>query len=330
MFTNKNCEISGISVCVPNTKIDNSNLLKIIDKSKFIQHTGVKRHFLNLKKNISTSDLCFIAANKIIKKLKWKKEDIGFLLFVSQTRDFVLPSTACILQKKLGLSKNILAYDIPLGCSGFVYGLYTAFLISKNMKSKGLLLTGDMISKLIDLKDENFFGLFGDAGAAIAIKYEKKLKNSSCFLFGTDGGGYKNLIYDNTSFNNFEKKYFLKMNGAKIFEFALNEVPPQIERLLSSSKNTISSIDYFIFHQANKFLINALMKKLKIPENKIIYSIDEFGNTNSASIPITIYKNLKNKPNVKILISGFGVGYSWASAIINLNKPKFSELTKYD
>ena len=89
-------------------------------------------------------------------------------------------------------------------------------------------------------------------------------------------------------------------------------------------------IDYFIYHQANKYLINALMKKLKIPENKIIYSIDEFGNTNSASIPITIYKNLKNKSNVKILISGFGVGYSWASAIINLNKPKFSELTKYD
>ena len=99
---------------------------------------------------------------------------------------------------------------------------------------------------------------------------------------------------------------------------------------ISSSKNTISSIDYFIFHQANKFLIKALMKKLKIPENKIIYSIDEFGNTNSASIPITIYKNLKNKPNVKILISGFGVGYSWASAIINLDKPKFNELIKYD
>jgi len=262
--------------------------------------------------------------------LKWKKKDIGFLLFVSQTRDFVLPSTACILQKRLGLNKNILAYDIPLGCSGFVYGLYTAFLISKNMKSKGLLLTGDMISKLIDLKDEKFFGLFGDAGVATAIKYEKKLKNSSCFQFGTDGGGYKNLIYDNTNINNFEKKYFLKMNGAKIFEFALNEIPPQIERLLSSSRNTISSIDYFIFHQANKFLINALMKKLKIPENKIIYSIDEFGNTNSASIPITIYKNLKNKSDVKILISGFGVGYSWASAIINLNKPKFGELIKYD
>jgi 3-oxoacyl-[acyl-carrier-protein] synthase-3 len=328
MFTSRYCEISGISVCVPNSQINNKKFLKINDKNEFIQSTGVKRHFLDLKRKISTSDLCFVAANKVIKNLKWKKKDIGFLLFVSQTRDFVLPATACILQKKLGLNKNILAYDIPLGCSGFVYGLYTAFLMSKNMKSKGLLLTGDMSSKLIDFNDKKISGLFGDAGSAIAIKYEKKLKNFSYFSFGTDGGGYKNLIYDNSELNNSKKKQYLKMDGAKIFEFVLDEVPMQIKKLLKSSKNTIKSIDYFIFHQANKFLIQTLMKKLKITENKVIYSIDEFGNTNSASIPITIFKNLKNKYNIKILISGFGVGYSWASAIIKLNKPKFSGLYK--
>jgi 3-oxoacyl-[acyl-carrier-protein] synthase-3 len=328
MFTSRYCEISGISVCVPNSQINNKKFLKISDKNEFIQSTGVKRHFLDLKKKISTSDLCIVAANKVIKNLKWKKKDIGFLLFVSQTRDFVLPATACILQKKLGLNKNILAYDIPLGCSGFVYGLYTAFLISKNMKSKGLLLTGDMSSKLIDFRDKKISGLFGDAGSAIAIKYKKKLKNFSFFSFGTDGEGYENLIYDSSGLNNLKKKQYLKMDGAKIFEFALDEVPMQIKKLLKSSKNKIKSIDYFIFHQANKFLIQTLMKKLKIPENKVIYSIDEFGNTNSASIPITIFKNLQNKYNIKILISGFGVGYSWASAIIKLNKPKFDSLHK--
>jgi 3-oxoacyl-[acyl-carrier-protein] synthase-3 len=185
-----------------------------------------------------------------------------------------------------------------------------------------------MSSKLIDFNDKKISGLFGDAGSAIAIKYEKKLKNFSYFSFGTDGGGYKNLIYDNSELNNSKKKQYLKMDGAKIFEFVLDEVPMQIKKLLKSSKNTIKSIDYFIFHQANKFLIQTLMKKLKITENKVIYSIDEFGNTNSASIPITIFKNLKNKYNIKILISGFGVGYSWASAIIKLNKPKFSGLYK--
>ena len=115
MYTNNDCEISGISVCVPKNQIDNKKFLKFKDKNEFIQHTGVKKHFLNLKKNISTSDLCFVAANKIIDKLKWKKNEISFLLFVSQTRDFVLPATACVLQKRLGLNKDILAYDIPLG-----------------------------------------------------------------------------------------------------------------------------------------------------------------------------------------------------------------------
>ena len=154
MYTNNDCEISGISVCVPKKQIDNKSILKFKDKNEFIQHTGVNRHFLDLNQKISTSDLCLVATNKIIQHLKWKKKDIGFLLFVSQTRDFMLPNTACVLQKRLGLNKNILAYDIPLGCSGFVFGLYTAFLMSKNMKSKGLLLSGDMSSRFIDFKDK--------------------------------------------------------------------------------------------------------------------------------------------------------------------------------
>ena len=147
MYTSNDSTISGISVCVPKTKIDNKKFLKFKGKNAFIKHTGVQKHFLDLKHQKTTSDLCLVSANKIIKDLKWKKKDIGFLLFVSQTRDFLLPNTACILQKKLGLNKNILAYDIPLGCSGFVFGLYTSFLMSKNMKTKGLLLLGDMSTK---------------------------------------------------------------------------------------------------------------------------------------------------------------------------------------
>ena len=328
MYTNNDCEISGISVCVPKKQIINNKFLKFKDKKEFIRHTGVNKHFLDLKRSISTSDLCQVASNNIIKNLNWKKKDIGFLLFVSQTRDFMLPNTACVLQKRLGLNKNILAYDIPLGCSGFVFGLYTAFLMSKNMKTKGLLLSGDMSSRFIDFKDKKMLGLFGDAGTAVAIDYKKKASNFSYFSFGTDGGGYKNLIYNSDGMDLKKSKKFLEMDGAKIFEFALDEVPAQINKLISKSKNSINSIDYFVFHQANKFLLKTLMKKLKIPSQKIIYSIDDFGNTNAASIPITIFKNLKNKKNLKVLISGFGVGYSWASAILNLNNPKFSSLKK--
>ena len=152
--------------------------------------------------------------------------------------------------------------------------------------------------------------------------------NVKLSIAGTDGGGYKNLIYNSDGMDLKKSKKFLEMDGAKIFEFALDEVPAQINKLISKSKNSINSIDYFVFHQANKFLLKTLMKKLKIPSQKIIYSIDDFGNTNAASIPITIFKNLKNKKNLKVLISGFGVGYSWASAILNLNNPKFSSLKK--
>ena len=265
---------------------------------------------------------------ELLKNSIGKKKDIGFLIFVSQTRDFLLPSTACILQNRLGLSKNILAYDIPLGCSGFVYGLYNSYLISVNMKSKGLLLAGDMSSKFINLNDEKMAGLFGDAGTATAIQHEKKSKKLSFFAFGTDGNGCKNLIYNSSGINDSNKKKYLEMDGAKIFEFVLDEVPVQIKKLLSKSKNSINSIDYFVFHQANKFILNALGKKLGLPKEKVIYSIDRFGNTNSASIPITLSENLKKKNNLKILISGFGVGYSWASAIINLHKPKFDSLQK--
>ena len=328
MYTNNSSIISGISVCVPKNEINNYSFLKKDGADQFIKHTGVKKHFLSSNNKLSTSDLCYVAAERIIKKLNWKKKDISFLIFVSQTRDFLLPSTACILQNRLGLSKNILAYDIPLGCSGFVYGLYNSYLISVNMKSKGLLLAGDMSSKLINLNDEKMAGLFGDAGTATAIQHEKKSKKLSFFTFGTDGNGYKNLIYNSSGINDTNKKKYLEMDGAKIFEFVLDEVPVQIKKLLSKSKNSINSIDYFVFHQANKFMLNALGKKLGLPKEKVIYSIDRFGNTNSASIPITLSENLKKKNDLKILISGFGVGYSWASAIINLHKPKFDSLQK--
>jgi len=328
MYKSNDCRISGISVCVPKTKINNKSFLKFKGKKEFIKHTGVNKHYLDLKRKISTSDLCLVSANKIIKKLNWKKKDIGFLIFVSQTRDFVLPNTACVLQKKLGLRKDILAYDIPLGCSGFVFGLYTSFLISKNMKTKGLLLLGDMSTKFIDLNDPKMLGLFGDAGTAVAVEYKKKLQKTSFFSFGKDGEGFKNLIYNTDGMRVQKNKKYLEMNGAKIFEFALKEIPEQIKKLLEKSKNKFNSIDYFVFHQANKFLLETLMKKLKIPNQKIIYSIDEYGNTNSASIPITIFKNLKHKKNIKILACGFGIGYSWASAIINLHNINYPPLSK--
>jgi 3-oxoacyl-[acyl-carrier-protein] synthase-3 len=185
-----------------------------------------------------------------------------------------------------------------------------------------------MSTKFIDLKDPKMLGLFGDAGTAVAIDYQKKIENTTFFSFGTDGEGFKNLIYDSDGMNKLKKNKHLEMNGAKIFEFALKEIPEQIKKILKKSKNKFTSIDYFVFHQANKFLLETLMKKMKIPNKKVLYSIDDYGNTNSASIPITMFKNLKNKKNIKVLVCGFGVGYSWSSAIINLGNINYPTLNK--
>ena len=327
MITTSNSKIKGVSVCVPDNHITNKSKLSFKEKDQFINLTGVKKHYLDEKKNFKTSDLCLHAAEKIIKNLKWKKSEISFLIFVSQSRDYVFPSTSCILQKRLKLNKNILTLDIPFGCSGYVYGLYNSFLISKNMKSKGLLLCGDMSSKFINMLDQKYFGLFGDAGSATAIDYSSKKSEKSKFAFGVDGSGYKNLIFESDGLRK-NKETFLEMDGSKIFEFAMEEVPKQIKYLLEKTKLKTNDIYFFILHQANKFLIDNIAKKISISKQKNLMSIESFGNTNSASIPVTIVNNKSKIKKSKILISGFGVGYSWASAIINLKDIKINKLIK--
>ena len=320
-------KISGVSVCVPDNLVNNLKRLKFKDKKQFINLTGVSEHYIDEKNLLKTSDLCLKAAEKIINDLKWKKDQIDFLIFVSQSRDYLLPSTACILQEKLKLKKNIFTLDIPFGCSGYVYGLFNSFLISSNLKGKGLLLSGDMSSKFIDMSDEKYFGLFGDAGSATAIEFTKDKKFETPFMFGTDGKGFKNLIYKSDGFKK-SVNVFLEMEGPKIFEFAIEEVPKQINDLLKKSKLREKDINYCILHQANKFLIESILKKTKISYGKNLMSIQKFGNTNSASIPVTMVYNKDKIKNSKIIISGFGVGYSWASAIINLEKIKINNLLK--
>tara|TARA_B100001540_G_C15792423_1_gene636105 strand:- start:1180 stop:2166 length:987 start_codon:yes stop_codon:yes gene_type:complete len=320
-----NSEISGITVCVPKRRIKISNLKK--DLKDFIKHTGVKSIYSDSRLN--TSELCISASKKLINGLKWKKSSIGFIIFVSQTRDHILPQTSCKIQESLNLDKKILTLDIPMGCSGFVNGLYLSFLLSVNLKKNGLLLCGDVVSKLIDKKQEKMKYLFGDSGSAIGIKYNAKNKNKNYFNFGTDGSGSKHLIYQSSGINFFLTNNFLKMDGAKIFEFALNKVPTQVEDILRESKNNIKDINYVIFHQANKFLLKTLSEKIGFKKNNVLYSIHKYGNTNSASIPITMFENYNKLKNKKILISGFGVGLTWSSGIIDFGRLKYKKLIKY-
>ena len=323
-FTTSSSEISGITVAVPKLKINNPKKKK--SDIDFIKHTGVKSRFSN--SNLNTSELCIAATEKLLKKLNWKKKNLGFLIFVSQTRDHILPQTSCIIQNKLKLSNEILVFDLPMGCTGFVNGLYLSFLLSKNLKKNGLLLCGDVVSKLISKKDIKLKSLFGDCASAIAIKYNSKNKDKNIFNFGTDGSGSKDLIYKSSGINSFIEKDYLKMNGPKIVEFALNRVPKQINRLLKINKKKITDINFAIFHQANKFLIENLGKKIGLDKKKILLSIEKYGNTNSASIPLTIFHHSKKIQNNHIIISGFGVGLTWSTAIIKINNLKVSNLIK--
>ncbi len=317
MHVVNNAIITGISSTVPNNKINNEISLK---KKSLVKHTGVKYRYFSRDKNLKTSDLCVSSASNLLKKTKIKPHEIDYLIFVSQTRDFLIPSTAFSIQNKLKLKKNILAFDIPLGCSGFIYGLYLSFMISSTNKNKGLLLCGDMSSTFVDKKNESISSLFGDAGTASLIEYKKNTK--SFFSFASDGVGYDNIILKNPNFYPQKKNdKYLDMDGAKVFQFAITEVPKQINDLLIKNNINIGDIDFFVFHQANKFIIDHIKKKMSIPNNKILFSLEKFGNTNSASIPITLNSNqskIKNKPK-KLLLCGFGVGLSWGSSIIDID-----------
>ena len=323
---NNNSFIDAISICVPaEQKINEKNN----EHPELLNFIGVKKSFFDTSGSIKTSDLCVEAAKKLIKNEKIKKDEIDFIVFVSQTRDFLFPSTSCIIQDKLNLKKEIICLDIPFGCSGYLYGLYISLLISNNIKKNGMLLSGDMSSKFINHEDKKLTSLFGDAGSATLIKYNKKKQYKSLFKFGTDGSGFNNLLYDNDGFTK-NVSTNLYMNGPKIFEFAIKEIPKQFEELLFLSKLKVTDIDYFVFHQANKFILETLQKKLKIPANKMLYSLEKFGNTNSASIPVTISQNNVNFNNKTLFLCGFGVGLSWSSAIINTSNLKTSKLIRYE
>ena len=337
MFSNfnNNIEVVGIASAVPN------NLKKIADEEKTFgkqkvdrisKSSGLKTRYIADSK-ICTSDLCFYAAEKLIKELGWKKNDINFLIFVTQTPDYVLPATSCVLQERLGLPTSVVAFDINLGCSGYVFGLWTISNFLSNKKdSKGLLLVGDTLSKVSSPKDISVKPLFGDAGTATAVEYKNK-KNKIYFCLGTDGKGYENLIVPAGSFrkpsnietkkrvlmndNNIRSKEDLFMNGGKIFEFTIERVEPMIKKVLSLLKWNYTNVDYFIFHQANKFMLDHLVSKMDIPKEKASYSIEKFGNTSCASIPLCITDQLQNKINKKeinIVIAGFGAGYSFGAA----------------
>lgn len=332
-------KISHTSYVVPERTVTNDDLAQEFasgwDSKKIFRKTGIRsRHIATVEK---ASDLAVEAAEKLFSESGFPKKDIDFLLLCTQSPDYFLPTTACIVQDRLGIPTSCGALDFNLGCSGFVTGLALAKgLIAGKLARNILLLTVETYTKHIHPLDRSVRTIFGDGAAATLITHEDE---EPCkigeFVFGTDGSGAGNLIVpaggmalprsDETAREatdeqgNTRSLNNLFMDGPAIFNFTLDTVPGTVMDLLEKTGMTIDDIDLFIFHQATKFMLDSLREKIGIPEEKFYFNMEEKGNTVSATIPIALRDALdegKIKQGDKLMLVGFGVGYSWTACII--------------
>ena len=329
--------IEAIEYVFPEKKISNKDLqieFPDYDFKRFEEKVGIASRYV-VAKNETGLDLAVKACQKLFERNINKKE-VDYILYCTQSPEYILPTTACVLQDKLELRKNIGAFDFNLGCSGYTYGLsFAKALIESNQAKKILLVTAETYSKLIHEKDRTNRSIFGDAATATIIS-ESTENNIYHFLFGTDGKGYDKLIVKNgASRNDFDincelKEYgtgnkysdnHLYMNGPEVFNFTSGVIPNFTKELLKKNTIDIDQIDQYIFHQANAFMLNFMRKRLKVSENKFYDNLKNSGNTVSCTIPIALKDySRKIKTPEKIMIVGFGVGLSWSGGLININK----------
>ena len=325
-------EVVGISACVPK-EIDDNRTTQLIpdgEREKLIQQIGIIQKRI-APDGLCSSDLCYEAAEKLINNLGWKKEEVEALIFVSQTPDYILPATACVLQDRLGLPTECLALDVSLGCSGWVYGMSTvSSLISNGSVKKALLLVGDLGTRTNSPRNRSDFPLFDDAGTCTALVYDETSAGVK-FHLGTDGsgkdaiivpeGGYRNPFNERTlEWHEVDGGYaqgiHARMDGMSVFSFAITKGPKSISGLCEHFGIDIESIDSFILHQANKLITDKIRKKLKVEEEKCPVSMDYFGNTSCAAIPLTMVVRKQKELTTtcqKIIGCAFGVGLSWGS-----------------
>lgn len=322
--------IAAIGTCVPPTCFDTvKDVINFTQEEvqKFVEMVGVKQRYL-ANDSICCSDLCVAAAEKILAKLNWEKESIDALIMITHTPDYILPATACLIQGRLGLSDKCACFDVGLGCSGYCYGLWLAtMMLQEGRFRRILLLVGETPSRLCYKSDRSVALLFGDAGSATAIEWGNLTDRTNWyFALHSDGYRYADFVVEAGGLRNRhsdeQEKYYINMNGANIFQFSIKRVPPLIQETMALSGTTDKNIDYYIFHQANKFIINHLIKKMNVPMEKAPVTIGEFGNVGGSSIPLTITNGKLDRNSdraLKLMLLGYGVGLSWGSALIDLD-----------
>ena len=340
-FSVSGVEIQAIAAAVPQQVVSttSSPLLETAQEQQhFIKNVGIA-HRRIAGPACTAADLCQAAAEKVLDQLQWDKATIDVLCLVTQTPDYLTPGTATLLQDRLGLSRNCLCFDVNLGCSAFPYGLATVANMLKAMPgARGLLLIGDKSSQLVSPTDKSTALLFSDAGSAVALANTGSADQMHFGLF-SDGSGYRDLMVqggggrhpvDAASLVTKQVRegverhaLHLEMNGIAIFNFAIRQVLPTIKELMEAHDKRVETLDFFVFHHANRIINESLRKMLKIPTGKCPSVLHDFGNPSSASIPLTIVQQLGeplSQGSHQLLASGFGVGLSWGNVLFSIKE----------
>jgi 3-oxoacyl-[acyl-carrier-protein] synthase-3 len=337
----KNIAIKGIAGSVPKNKVNtvsDNNFCPEDERKNIVELTGVLE-YRKAPPEVCSSDLCQVAAKSLLQGLDVNPQTIEGIIFTTMTPDYRVPSTACILQDKLGCSMVTVAFDVNMGCSGFVVGLYNACSLIRGAGLKRvLLLSGDTQTKLCYEQDKNVVFLLGDAGTATLIESSEGSEDIVAELI-TDGSRFDKLFVPAGGFRKpsteltreikkqpdggIRSEDNIYMDGMEIFKFSSTDVVKSIRKFMETEKLTVEDIDFLILHQANKFMTDKISRKLKFPLEKVPYSLKEYGNTGSASIPLTIvhnYNKMMRHGKNRCILSGFGVGLSWGIVDIVFNQ----------
>jgi 3-oxoacyl-[acyl-carrier-protein] synthase-3 len=335
--TIRNIEITGVSVAIPTKKIPATFYNDSFGEDniqKFISTTGVES-VCRATPQQTASDLGFEAARNLIIEKKIAKEEIGILVFVSQKPDFRAPASSFTIHDRLGLSKDCLCMDLNLACSGFIVALHTVHALLKNSDAKkALLITADTSHKTLSPHDRTMILLFGDSGSALLLDKTEN-ENETHFTIKSDGQRFKSIITPSGAYRNrnaskertawsdgiLRSDYDTHMKGMDVFGFSITDVPKLFKEFLNELEKTPEDYDFFTLHQANHYILKQISRKIKIPMEKIPISLDRFGNNSSNSVPLVLadhFSNIEPK-KLKLFMSGFGAGLSWACADIMIN-----------
>ncbi len=351
IFNIKGMHIDGIVACVPETKVDNETSLREMygEEAKLImESTGIRTRYL-AKSGTTTNDLCIACAKELMKGTETKPEEIGGVIFVTFTPDHILPFNAASVQEKLGLSKEIPAFDINLACSGYVYGLYMASIIANACRKKVLLMDGDIQSAYMSGYDKSTVPVMSDGGTATLVSPDGS-ETEWKFSFYTDGSGKDVLIIPSAGSaapvkaEDLEYQVFpdgskrrnvdIYMDGFAVFKFVAMDVSKWLTRFLSEVNESNETLDYFIPHQPNMYMIKKLARKLKFSWENTWQSGEQVGNAGSTALPTTIALNANTilsgiEKTCKVLISGFGAGLSASAGIVTLDPNAYYKLFQY-